>query len=171
MITMVLDWIDFLYAVEGFACGSHLRQHIWQEIVEKYISQMSNKERDTIWFYLRRDIWPLFFEGKYSKSCGAEDFLHCMAAMQRNNYADVTFRENGSPKGNLHTARCYIVQNTWYATEHFTSFVPFEWIASIKKIETEPLYIEQGKESWWKTSLDLYNLPISEVRKLTTKII
>lgn len=167
---MVLDWHDFLYAVEGFARGSHLRQHIWREIVEKYIPQMSDKERDAIWFYLRRDIWPLFFEGKYSKSCGAEDFLHCMAAMQRNNYAEVTFREFGRPKGKLHTVLCYRFQNKWHALERFTSFVPEEWMVSIKHIKAESLYIEQGKESWW-TNIDIYNLPIHEVRKLTTKII
>lgn len=32
MITFTLDRFDFLSAVEGFACGSHLRQHVWEQI-------------------------------------------------------------------------------------------------------------------------------------------
>lgn len=37
MIFLFLDHHDFLYAVEGFARGSHLRQHVWRDIVYKSI--------------------------------------------------------------------------------------------------------------------------------------
>lgn len=171
MITMVLDWHDFLFAIEGFARGSHLRQHIWHEIVTKYISQMSDRERDNIWFFLRRDIWPIFFKGK-SNVCGDDDFLHCMAAMQRNNYATIVFRENGWTNGRRHRAYCYRFQNTWHVENRFNTFVPDEWVDSVSRPEKgkalQPLYIEKGKESWW-TNLDVYNLPVSEVRKMTVE--
>lgn len=33
MIDLSLNRHDFVSAVEGFAHGSHLRQHVWREIV------------------------------------------------------------------------------------------------------------------------------------------
>lgn len=47
MINLSLNRHDFLYAVEGFASGSHLRQHVWQEIVYKSIPQMSDDDMTT----------------------------------------------------------------------------------------------------------------------------
>ena len=82
MITLHLDWHDFLSAVEGFARGSHLRQHIWENVVKFYIQQMSDMEQDTLWFYFRRDIFPIYFESNYYK-CGDNDFsawLPCTVA-------------------------------------------------------------------------------------------
>lgn len=61
MINLSLDRHDFLYAVEGFARGSHLRQHVWQEIVYKSIPQMSDDDMDFLWFYMRRDIFERYF--------------------------------------------------------------------------------------------------------------
>ena len=46
MINLSLDKFDFLYAVEGFARGSHLRQHVWEKIVYKSIPQMSEDDMD-----------------------------------------------------------------------------------------------------------------------------
>lgn len=56
MINLSLNRKDFLYAVEGFASGSHLRQHVWQEIVYKSIPQMSDDDMDYFWFYMRRTL-------------------------------------------------------------------------------------------------------------------
>ena len=61
MINLSLDRHDFLFAVEGFARGSHLRQHVWGEIVYKSIPQMSEDDLDFLWFYMRRDIFELYF--------------------------------------------------------------------------------------------------------------
>lgn len=44
MINLFLDRHDFLFAVEGFARGSHLRQHVWGEIV---IATASNPNPST----------------------------------------------------------------------------------------------------------------------------
>lgn len=44
MIKLSLDKFDFLCAVEGFARGSHLRQHVWEQIVYKSIPQMSKED-------------------------------------------------------------------------------------------------------------------------------
>lgn len=46
MIKLTFDRFDFLSAVEGFARGSHLRQHVWKEVVFKNIYQMSDDEQD-----------------------------------------------------------------------------------------------------------------------------
>lgn len=61
MINLSLGRHDFLNAVEGFARGSHLRQHVWQEIVYKSIPQMSDDDMDFLWFYMRRDIFECYF--------------------------------------------------------------------------------------------------------------
>ena len=56
MINLTLDHHDFLFAVEGFARGSHLRQHVWENIVYKSILQMSYDDMDYLWFFMRRDL-------------------------------------------------------------------------------------------------------------------
>ena len=52
MINLSLDKFDFLYAIEGFANGSHLRQHVWKEIVYKSIPQMSEDDMDFFFFFM-----------------------------------------------------------------------------------------------------------------------
>ena len=61
MIKLQLDKFDFLCAIEGFANGSHLRQHVWKEIIYKSIPQMSEDDMDFFWFYMRRDIFENYF--------------------------------------------------------------------------------------------------------------
>lgn len=168
MITMHLDWHDFLAAVEGFAHGSHLRQHIWEKIINHYIQQMSDLEQDTLWFFFRRDIFPLYFESNYHQ-CGDNDFLQCLAAMHRGNYALVTFREQGKKNGKHHISRCYRFQNEWRPENRFRSVIPEEWIVRVNpdpKAPAEPLYIESGKEHWWHDR-DIYNTNPEELRLQT----
>lgn len=84
MINLSLDRHDFLCAVEGFAHGSHLRQHVWKEIVYKSISQMSDDDMDFLWFFMRRDIFECYFyelNGKKNTHFGYEDFMHALAAL------------------------------------------------------------------------------------------
>lgn len=61
MIHLHLDRFDFVSAVEGFARGSHLRQHVWKQIVYPSIPQMSLDEMDFLWYFFRRDFWPHYF--------------------------------------------------------------------------------------------------------------
>lgn len=94
MINLSFNRHDFLYAVEGFARGSHLRQHVWQEIVYKSIPQMSDDDMDFLWFYMRRDIFERYFyelNGKKNTHFGYEDFMHALAALHRGNRYKVTF--------------------------------------------------------------------------------
>lgn len=46
MIKLYLNRHDFVSAVEGFARGSHLRQHVWCEIVFHNIPQMTDDDID-----------------------------------------------------------------------------------------------------------------------------
>ena len=92
MINLSLDKFDFLYAVEGFARGSHLRQHVWEQIVYKSIPQMSDDDMDFFWFYMRRDIFENYFyeiNGKKHTRFGYRDFMHALAALHRGNRYDV----------------------------------------------------------------------------------
>ena len=94
MISLFLDHHDFLYAVEGFARGSHLRQHVWRDIVYKSIPQMSDDDLDYLWYFMRRDLFGCYFyelNGKRHTHVGHEDFLHALAALHRGNRNKVLF--------------------------------------------------------------------------------
>ena len=85
----------FVAAVEGFAHGSHLRQHVWREIVFLSIPQMTDDEMDFFWFVFRRNLFDCYFRednnGNIVKCCGHEDYLHALAALHRGNRYKVTF--------------------------------------------------------------------------------
>lgn len=61
MIKVSFNHHDFLFAIEGFVRGSHLRQHVWRNIVYKAIPQMSADDMDFLWFFLRRDTFGVYF--------------------------------------------------------------------------------------------------------------
>ena len=109
MINMNLDRHDFVAAVEGFAHGSHLRQHVWSEIVFLSIPQMTDDEMDFFWFTFRRNLWDCYFykdnNGSIVKRCGHEDYLHALAALHRGNRYKVTFCP-GNIKDTM-TVACY----------------------------------------------------------------
>lgn len=60
MISLSLDRHDFVSAVEGFAHGSHLRQHVWRDIVFRNIPQMTD-DMDFFWYIFRRNLWDCYF--------------------------------------------------------------------------------------------------------------
>lgn len=84
MISLRLDRFDFVSAVEGFARGSHLRQHVWEQIVYPSIPQMCLDEMDFLWYVFRRDLWDNYFynmNGRIAPSPGHKDYLHTLAAL------------------------------------------------------------------------------------------
>ena len=108
MIDLSLDRYDFVAAVEGFARGSHLRQHVWHSIVYLNMPQMSDDEMDFFWFIFRRNLWDCYFRednGNITKQCGHRDYLHALAALHRGNRHKVTFYP-GSIKHPI-TCECY----------------------------------------------------------------
>lgn len=95
MITICLDRHEFLYAIEGFARGSHLRQYVWQDIVWKSIPQMSDDDMDFLWYFMRRNLWECYFNnirGELHRDVGWKDFLRVMAVLHRGNRHKVTFK-------------------------------------------------------------------------------
>lgn len=83
MIDLSLDRHDFVAAVEGFAHGSHLRQHVWREMVFRNIPQMTDDDMDFFWFIFRRNLWDCYFceiNGRMTKHCGHKYYLHTWAA-------------------------------------------------------------------------------------------
>ena len=108
MIDLSLDRHDFVAAVEGFAYGSHLRQHVWRKIVFPHISQMTDDEMDFFWYIFRRNLWDCYFrevKGCMTKHSGHEDYLHTLAALHRGNRYKVTFQPD-TLKQPI-TAECY----------------------------------------------------------------
>lgn len=165
MINLSLDRHDFLYAVEGFARGSHLRQHVWGEIVYRSIPQMSDDDMDYFWFYMRRDIFKQYFyelNGKKNTHVGYEDFMHALAALHRGNRYKITFRSEADNA--LHNALCYRFDGEYYPLylyidgktkksselQSFNTVVPNEWIKAVVKQKTpENRHVELGREEWW----------------------
>lgn len=162
MINLSLNPHDFISAVEGFARGSHLRQHVWQEIVYKNIPQMSEANIDFFWFIFRRNLWDNYFyngEARY----GAEDYLHALAALHRGNRSYVRFKSETD--GKTHKALCYTFRVQLHplfvdgstTLQRFNAFIPGEWVLKQTVI---PLpvneYVQAGKEEWWE-DLSIYN--------------
>ena len=168
MINLNLDRHDFVAAVEGFAHGSHLRQHVWSEIVFLSIPQMTDDEMDFFWFTFRRNLWDCYFykdnNGSIVKRCGHEDYLHALAALHRGNRCKVTFC-SGNIKDPM-TVEYYRFGGYYRPLRNpgldkhmasFNSCVPAEWII---EAVAEPMpqneYVEIGKEKWW-TDLSIYD--------------
>ena len=168
MINLSLDRYDFVAAVECFAHGSHLRQHVWSEIVFRSIPQMTDDEMDFFWFIFRLNLWDCYFykdnNGSIVKRCGHEDYLHALAALHRGNRYKVTFYPE-TPKNPM-TVECYRFGGYYRPLRSpglndcmfsFNSFIPTEWIV---EAVAEPMpqneYVEIGKENWW-TDLSIYD--------------
>ena len=168
MINLSLDRHDFVAAVEGFAHGSHLRQHVWSEVVFPSISQMTDDEMDFLWFIFRRNLWDCYFykdkNGRITKRCGHEDYLHTLAALHRGNRYKVTFYPE--TQKNPMTVECYRFGGYYRPLRSrglddrmasFNSFIPVEWIV---EAVAEPMpqneYVEIGKEKWW-TDFSIYD--------------
>lgn len=169
MVTLHLDVHDFLHAIEGFARGSHLRQHVWSEIVYPSIPQMTDDELDFLWFMLRRNLWECYFYEISGKPCthvGHEDFLQAMAALHRGNRWKVKFRSDADKKN--HIAICYRFNEQLHPLftidskqqkfqPSFNAYIPSEWVITAeKKPAPENRYVECGKEEWWN-DIDIYN--------------
>ena len=168
MIKLSLDRHDFVAAVEGFAHGSHLRQHVWSEIVFPSISQMTDDEMDFLWFIFRRNLWDCYFykdkNGRITKRCGHEDYLHTLAALHRGNRYKVTFYPE--IQKDPMTVECYRFGGYYRPLRSrglddrmasFNSFIPMEWIVeAVAEPMPQNKYVEIGKEKWW-TDLSIYD--------------
>ena len=162
MIKLSLDRHDFVAAVEGFAHGSHLRQHVWREIVFKSIPQMSEDEMDFFWFIFRRDLWDCYFGG-FANRVGAEDYLHALAALHRGNRSYVRFKPRGD--GKKYNALCYTFMgklrplyfNGETELQCFDDFVPGEWVLKQKQLPMpENKYVQDTMLEQWH-DLSIYN--------------
>ena len=168
MINLNLDRHDFVAAVEGFAHGSPLRQHVGSEIVFHSIPQMTDDEMDFFWFTFRRNLWDCYFykdnNGSIAKRCGHEDYLHALAALHRGNRHKVTFCP-GNIKDPM-TVECYRFGGYYRPLRNpgldkhmasFNSCVPAEWmIEAVAEPMPQNEYVEIGKEKWW-TDLSIYD--------------
>ena len=108
MIDLSLDRHDFVAAVEGFAHGSHLRQHVWSEIVFRSMPQMTDDDMDFFWYIFRRNLFDCYFyeiNGRMTKNCGHEDYLHTLAALHRGNRYEVMFQSDNLKQPM--TVECY----------------------------------------------------------------
>lgn len=166
-VTLTLGHHDFLCAIEGFARGSHLRQHVWEDIVWRNLSQMDAEFMDFLWYYLRRDIWQVYFD-KYGHSCGREDFLHILAALHRGNRYMVKFKPEGKKKAL--SVLAYRFQNEYRPltklegqVPRFNSFIPAEWIVSVEQL---PMVDNENvaciHTDWW-LDLEVYDKDIESL--------
>lgn len=169
MIELSLDRHDFVACVEGFAHGSHLRQHVWNEIVFRSIPQMTDDEIDFFWYIFRRNLWDCYFRernGSMSKAYGHEDYLHALAALHRGNRYKVTFWPDNFKKP--FTTECFrfaglyrplYVPRRKSRMASFDAFILEKWIKDVVKLDMpDNRMVEHGKEYWW-TDLSVYDNP------------
>ena len=168
MINLSLDRHDFVAAVEGFAHGSHLRQHVWHRMVFSSIPQMTDEDMDFFWFVFRRNLWDCYFykdkNGRIAKRCGHEDYLHALAALHRGNRYKVTFYPE--IQKDPMTVECYRFGGYYRPLRSrglddrmasFNSFIPMEWIVeAVAEPMPQNKYVEIGKEKWW-TDFSIYD--------------
>lgn len=164
MIDLSLDRHDFVAAVEGFAYGSHLHQHVWRKFVFAHISQMTDDEMDFFWYIFRRNLWDCYFRevnGCMTKHSGHEDYLHTLAALHRGNRYKVTFQPD-TLKQPI-TAECYRFAGRYRPLRipgqesrmaSFDSYVPREWIRDV--VTYEMPHNKYVQEEWW-TNLGVYD--------------
>lgn len=167
MIDLSLNRHDFVSAVEGFAHGSHLRQHVWREIVFLNIPQMTDDDMDFFWYIFRRNLWNCYFRevnGRMTKHCGYEDYLHALATLHRGNRYKVTFQPDNLKQPM--TAECYRFGGHYRPLRipgqesrmaSFDSIIPPEWIKDVVILfMPHNKYVQEGKEDWW-TNLCVYD--------------
>lgn len=168
MIDLSFDCHDFVACVEGFAHGSHLRQHVWREIVFRNIPQMTEDEMDFFWYIFRRNLWNCYFNEQrnvyMSNACGHEDYLHVLAALHRGNRYKVTFLPDNLK--HIITVECYRFAGHYRPLREpgqearmasFDAFVPEEWIKDVVKLDMpDNTMVQQGREEWW-TDLSVYD--------------
>ena len=167
MIDLSLNRHDFVSAVEGFAHGSHLSQHVWSEIVFPSIPQMTKDEMDFFWFIFRRNLWDCYFReenGRITTFCGHRDYLHALAVLHRGNRYKVTCHSLNTK--NPITVECYRFGGYYRPLRNpgledrmasFNSFVPAEWIVeAVAKPMPQNECVEVGKEDWWN-DLSVYD--------------
>lgn len=169
MIDLSLDRHDFVACVEGFAHGSHLRQHVWREIVFLNIPQMTDDEMDFFWYIFRRNLWDCYFRecnGVMTKDCGHGDYLHALAVLHRGNRYKVTLL----PECFKYpiTVECYRFAGLYRPLHSpgsesfmaaFDNFIPDEWIKDVMKLDMpNNSMVQQGREEWW-TDLSVYDDP------------
>lgn len=146
MISLELDRHDFVSAVEGFAHGSHLRQHVWRDIVYRSIPQMNDDEMDYFWYIFRRNLWECYFRKRGNETvfeCGCEDYLHVLAALHRGNRYSVTF--NSADTKEQAKVTCYRFMGRYHVLympgcygktiASFWSYVPDEWVKDCVRLD------------------------------------
>lgn len=168
MISLELDRHDFVSAVEGFAHGSHLRQHVWRDIVYRSIPQMTDDEMDYFWYIFRRNLWECYFRKRGNDTvyeCGCEDYLHVLAALHRGNRYSVTFKSADNKEQTKVTCyrfkgRCHVLYMPGCygkTIASFWSYVPDEWVKDCVLLNLpENSYVQEGREEWW-TDLSVYD--------------
>lgn len=167
MINLSLDKHDFLYCVEGFARGSHLRQHVWEYIVFRNISQMDKDDMNFFWYYFRRNLWDGYFMtlrgGIRSHTCGDRDYLQALAALHLGNRYRVTFHSAQNKRD--YTVVCYRFDGRYHVLGCpdqpsgvicFSSYVSPDEIKKIVHLpfEDNP-YIPVNHRSWWTDDPDM----------------
>lgn len=149
MIRLKLDHHDLLFAIEGFARGSHLRQHVWQQIVYKSIPQMTNDDLDFLWYFCRRDFFgyyfPSFSDGRrLPKAPGWLDYLHVLAALHRSNRFNVVFVSHADNKKHNVVGR----------NERMKTF---KFVYAHRTVNGNK-YVPEKHLGWWQ-DIDIYEHP------------
>ena len=167
MVTATFNKHDLLYAIEGFARGSHLRQHIWEKVFIEFIPQMNEEEIFFVWYYCMRDLFECYFGWWEYPSCGAEDFIHCMAALDLRNRVMVKTRFEGKDEDVL----CYKFHGNYCPIKKsFNAYVAEQYIVSVSDVPFDPYVHQFGNDAKpWHKDINIYGMTDKEIHKLYSK--
>lgn len=167
MINVSLDKHEILYCIEGFARGSHLRQHIWEKVFREFLPKMSEEEIYHVWYYAMRDLFEIYFGWGEYPGCGAEDFFHCMAALDLRNRVVVRTKYQGKIK----YIKCYRFGKMLCPIEgSFTCRIASDHIEDIFELVHDPEFFNFGNDAKpWHKDVDIYNMSVENIHKLYHK--
>lgn len=69
-----LNIFELYSFIEGCARGSHLRQGIWQRLVDEFYGILTPSDRARIHYWCKRDLWDVFHGDPKYPHCGMEDY-------------------------------------------------------------------------------------------------
>lgn len=166
-ITLTLDHHEFYFAVRGFINGSHLSQDVYETIIFPAMRQMDDEFMNYLWWTLRRNHFDQYMQkidgtDRYRcAECGADDYMHALAALHQVNRFKVRFVAHDTEDENVHECICYRFRNTFrplYLVEKrgalsgFNSFIPDEWVESSEwtGMDAQNEFVEARHQDWWQ---------------------
>lgn len=131
-----LDQFDILHWMEGCAIGSHLRQGIWERAIDEFFPKLTQRQRETIYTYAKRDLSRNFTSFDGIPHYAADIFNQFLARYNPANQYRVTAEREGEKETSdayKWKGKYYISSKVWISPDYITEIKhkPFDMCGSI----------------------------------------